>query len=385
MASTGSVKDATKYLATQQAESPPELAAEWANLEELYNKKLWHQITLKLGTFVKHPFLQSGDKLIQLYSNFIQGFENKINPLALVEIIAIVVQQYENSKDAVAFLQQTEPKVQSCAEAVALCKVLAGSILLNKLEDQAGTKKVIDEVGKLLDDEDGVTPVHGRYYQLASDLYRLQSNYAEYYRASLRYLGCSELDTLSSEDKINIAAFLGLAALLGEGVYNFGELLAHPVLESLEGTPAVWIKQLLIAFNQGDIAKFEQMRPSWESMGDLVAHEKQLREKITLLCLMEMTFKRPSNNRILTFAEIAKETQLPVTDVEFLVMKALSLNLVKGAIDQVSQNVHMTWVQPRVLDKNQINGMIQRLNAWCNDVKLMENLMEEKAHEILTL
>jgi hypothetical protein len=39
MASVGAIKDATKYLATQQAESPPELAAEWANLEELYNKK----------------------------------------------------------------------------------------------------------------------------------------------------------------------------------------------------------------------------------------------------------------------------------------------------------------------------------------------------------
>jgi len=39
MASTGTVKDAAKYLATQQAESPPELAAEWAKLEEFYNKK----------------------------------------------------------------------------------------------------------------------------------------------------------------------------------------------------------------------------------------------------------------------------------------------------------------------------------------------------------
>lgn len=31
----------------------------------------------------------------------------------------------------------------------------------------------------------------------------------------------------------------------------------------------------------------------------------------------------------------------------------------------------------------QINGMIQRLNAWCTDVKSMEALMEEKAHEII--
>lgn len=48
-----------------------------------------------------------------------------------------------------------------------------------------------------------------------------------------------------------------------------------------------------------------------------------------------MTFKRPSNNRQLTFAEISKETKLPINEIELLVMKALSQGLVKGAIDQV--------------------------------------------------
>jgi 26S proteasome regulatory subunit N9 len=48
-----------------------------------------------------------------------------------------------------------------------------------------------------------------------------------------------------------------------------------------------------------------------------------------------MTFKRPSHNRQLTFNEIAKETKLPLNEVEVLVMKALSQGLVKGAIDQV--------------------------------------------------
>jgi 26S proteasome regulatory subunit N9 len=35
-------------------------------------------------------------------------------------------------------------------------------------------------------------------------------------------------------------------------------------------------------------------------------------------------------------------------------MKALCLGLLKGSIDQVEQKVHMTWVQPRVLDKEQV-------------------------------
>lgn len=35
-------------------------------------------------------------------------------------------------------------------------------------------------------------------------------------------------------------------------------------------------------------------------------------------------------------------------------MKALSVGLVKGSIDEVDKKVHMTWVQPRVLDLQQV-------------------------------
>jgi len=38
-----------------------------------------------------------------------------------------------------------------------------------------------------------------------------------------------------------------------------------------------------------------------------------------------------------------------------LVMKALSLGLVKGSIDEVDHRVHLTWVQPRVLDLEQVS------------------------------
>lgn len=45
----------------------------------------------------------------------------------------------------------------------------------------------------------------------------------------------------------------------------------------------------------------------------------------------------------------------------------------------------MTWVQPRVLDRNQITGMVDRLSEWCKHVGTMEKLLEDKACEILTL
>ena len=49
-----------------------------------------------------------------------------------------------------------------------------------------------------------------------------------------------------------------------------------------------------------------------------------------------------------------------------LVMKALSLGLVKGSIDQVDAKVHMTWVQPRVLDREQVR--LNVVNAGMNDL-----------------
>ncbi|XP_017888631.1 26S proteasome non-ATPase regulatory subunit 13 [Ceratina calcarata] len=385
MAATVASRDVNTYLSQNQNVADKELATEWAQLEELYNKRLWHQLTLKLETFVKHPSLQKGDKLVQLYMNFLSTFENKINPLSLVEILAFVIQQFQDKQEAIKFLEKTEAKVKTNNEATSLCKVLIGQILLEKLNDQERTKKIIEDVETMLDNADGITTVHGRFYLLASRLYRLQGKHAEYYRTALRYLGCIDLNTLSKQEQEQHAFFLGLAALLGEGVYNLGELLAHPVLQSLKGTSNSWLIDLLQAFNAGDIPALEKLKPQWSKVADLAAQELKLRQKISLLCLMEMTFKRQANNRQLTFAEISQETRLPLGEVELLVMKALAQGLVRGAIDQVAGTVNMTWVQPRVLDRSQIAGMVQRLDGWCKDVSSMEHLLETRSSEILTL
>lgn len=43
-------------------------------------------------------------------------------------------------------------------------------------------------------------------------------------------------------------------------------------------------------------------------------------------------------------------------------MKALSVGLIKGNIDEVDQKVQMTWVQPRVLDVQQVGGVLLKMH-----------------------
>ncbi|XP_046975910.1 26S proteasome non-ATPase regulatory subunit 13 [Vanessa cardui] len=378
------VVDVNDFLSKKQT-AEPELAADWAKLEELYNKKLWHQLTLKLLELVKHPSLQAGDNLIQLYNNFLTIFENKINPLSLVEIVAHIVQQYTDKKEAIAFLQKVETKVKMNDEALALCKVLQGQIYLENLNDLDATEKIIEDLENTLEDADGVTPVHGRFYKLASEYYRVRGPTARYYRAALRYVGCAGGGAeLRVDERRACALRLALAAVLAPTVYDLGELLAHPILESLEGTPDAWACELVRAVASGDVLAFEKIRAQSPHQ-ELHRADRQLRQKIAILCLMEMAFNRTSAQRRLTFSEIAREARVPPADVELLVMKALADKLIRGHIDQVQETVTVTWVRARALGRAGAGALAQRLDAWCAAASDAALLLNRAAPDLLTL
>jgi len=377
------MKDINKFFTDiKAASSTPELATEWAKVEDLYSKKLWHQLTLALNKLVKEPSLAK--HLPTIYDEFITDFESRLDPLALALLGEVVVGEYSDAEEALAFIERLAERVKQNTEAKALAKVLQGRVRLHKLQQQKEAKEIIEEVDTLLSSVDGVSPVHSHFYRLASELYRIQGKHAEFYRSSLRFLGCTPLSQLSGEEQVQQATFLSLSALLGDKVYNFGELLAHPVLSSLAGTDSAWLVELLHTFNSGDVAKFRAMKPKWSTQPDLLAAEGLLFEKVCLLCLMEMTFRREANQRQVKFSEIAEATTLPVDQVELLIMKCLAQGLIKGKINEVSGVVALTWVQPRVLDTTQLQVMVGKIDTWANSVASMESLIENKAGEILT-
>ena len=62
------------------------------------------------------------------------------------------------------------------------------------------------------------------------------------------------------------------------------------------------------------------------------------------MAFLDLIFHRNKGDRILTFEEISRATGVSMDDVELLVIKAMSIGLVRGQIDQVEEKVSVDWV-----------------------------------------
>ena len=220
------------------------------------------------------------------------------------------------------------------------------------------------------------TKVHAAFYRVNASYHQANSSFGAYYKSALLYLACIDLSTLSPEDAQARAYDLSIAALISDTIYNFGELLLHPILDSLTNTPHAWLRDLLFAFNRGDLATYQSLFPHINSTPALAAHKDFLYQKISLAALTEAVFRRPPHDRAMSFATISTETRVQLDEIEILIMKALSLGLLKGSIDQVSQVARIQWVQPKVLDRDQVSGMRERLREWDGSVNELGNWIE---------
>ncbi|GKV10622.1 hypothetical protein SLEP1_g21962 [Rubroshorea leprosula] len=382
---------ALQYLESLR-ESHPELS-DWYNcLADLYQKKLWHQLTLKLEQFIALAIFQAGDALIQLYHNFITDFETKINLLKLAHFAVIVSRQYSEKEAAISYLQGVIEKLQATREQrieepILYIKMQIGIFKLEQ-GDQKECKKLVEDGKSTLDSMTDIDPsVYSSYYWVSSQYHKYRQEFAEFYKNALLYLAYTSVDSLSDSFKLDLASDLSLSALLGDNIYNFGELLAHPIIKSLLGTRVEWLYYVLEAFNSGDLVRYQELchvhDAALRAQPALLENEQKLLEKINILCLTEIIFSRPSEDRTIPLSIIAERTRLSIEDVEHLLIKSLSVHLIEGIIDQVDGTVHVSWVQPRVLGIPQIISLRDRLDNWMGRVHTALSSIEAETPDLV--
>ncbi|OQR84094.1 26S proteasome non-ATPase regulatory subunit 13 [Achlya hypogyna] len=377
------------FLSEEQAKYPA-LAGRYATIGDYYGKKLYHELTTELLAFVKDEATAIGTNWIDLYKRFIVTFLDKINQLSLVQICGEIATRFTEPTEAVAFLEGILNHLQTkkisvtrtsvnphTVESVLMCRMYMATYQL-RLQKTNDVKTLLAENKETVEGLVGADPiVHAAYYRVACEYYSAVGPADKFYKSALMFLAYSLYDDIKPTERFSLAINISVAALTGEDVFNFGEVLATPILGALKGTDKEWLSDLLHAFNRGDIDQFNIIvgnnRAQYNAQPALVNKEDYVKEKVALLALMVLIFHRPSNERNISFADIAAATRLPLNQVEWLVMRALSIGLIKGAIDQVDGIVSVQWVQPRVLEKDQLSELQSRLGAW--GTKVSETLM----------
>jgi hypothetical protein len=379
--------------------------------------------------YVRDPACNRGDNLLRMYKQFLSTIEEKLDPLQLVLICTQISTQLYPTRpfqpseldSALTFLDDhlggsrrsklgnagcivldlertalhirkasvgagassTENSSSAAAPSTSNTLKTPAEVLLDTCKtDLAKSKSAIDNLPS------GSEPViSGTYHRVMCEFYKLRGPAHLFYASALLYLGNTPIENLALTMRQALALDVALAALVGEGLFNFGEVNSQPVISALIGTQHAWIVDFLKSFQSGDVTSFTQVltsnRQVFSSHPALVAASSTIHEKITLAALVEMSSRKPSDDRSVSFSEISKVTKVDENDVEKLIVRAKSLGLINASIDEVDKTVSITYVKPRVLDKDQIFQLKQRIDTWREKTVTALNFVENATLELL--
>ena len=106
-----------------------------------------------------------------------------------------------------------------------------------------------------------------------------------------------------------------------------------------------------------------------------------LEQKVRILAFLELLFNCGKNERCLSFDQVAQTCLVQPNEVEMLVMKAMSLELVRGSIDEVDMTVQIDWIMPRYLSVDHLKVLVNKMEDWEakmeNIIRVVENGSDE--------
>lgn len=192
---------------------------------------------------------------------------------------------------------------------------------------------------------------------------------------------------MSEKEKKEFSIKMGMSILLGKNVFNISELLDKDIINSLVGTDFEWLFHMMNNLGQGKIKEFtdtvSQNQDFISKFPQIVKEMTYLEQKVRIIAFLEMIFLCGKDERSIAFTKIANVCQVELVDVELLVMKAMSLNLIKGTMDEVEQVVHVDWCLPRYLNKGHLTIMNNKMVDWEQKLDNVIRMCENNALELV--
>lgn len=383
----------------------PELAAFFYILEDYYERKLWYQLSEALRSTV-YTNENSRSIRLRLFDNFISTFGDKINQLQLVEFLVDSLED-SNAQDSLEYLTNLKQRITDLNEKknsrtkfgysedeVNDYEIVQALIFLdNELARVKLQLGFTDEASKIIDQSQEKIEklnisvdnrVNASFYRVKAQLMKRKGDYTSFYFNSLLFLACiPNVEKLPNKELI--IQDIAISGLLGDKIYNFGEIIMHDIFQYLQSE---WLKNLVLSLNNGDLKSFNTLITSTKDLNqfpDLANKIEFLNQKVCIMAFIELVFNKPTTNRTIEYAEITEKIPLLSTDddIERMVMRSLSMGLLRGSINEVERNVEVSWIQPRTMTTTQIENMRTKMVAWSDKVKSLTEYMSSCGGELL--
>jgi 26S proteasome regulatory subunit N9 len=342
------------------------------------SSKRWFELGLSLLNLLRLDAMVGQRR--DVYDSLISKFNSVLDPFHLAEIIFIVSEEFPSPAASREFLESSLSKFDGAPNAQMWLNLhIVTHYIING--DFEGALSLVFRIAADFDHATDLA-VRSLFYKVLSSLDKARGDYDAFYEHALLFLSIS-----GQTGDIVLAYDLCTAALCGPTIFSFGEIATHAIIRALEFTENEWLMNLIFIMEAGSptaIATFEETylpilrsRPSFSPWLDLISM------KVRLCMLQELIFQRPYESRVFGFNEVVAVCAVQKSEVEILVLKALSAGLIEGFIDEIEERFVVTRCKTKTVSGGRLQHLKDQIDRWCDLVNRRRRLLEEKAQAVV--
>ncbi|KII62832.1 26S proteasome non-ATPase regulatory subunit 13 [Thelohanellus kitauei] len=337
-------------------------------IKEYFAQRLYYE----LSEFVMQFLLDVESEMHnyrQFYDIFVLDFSKRINPVSLARIaIMIAVQIKKNNVDeAIEFMTMNLGRAPLADDKFSsnLCRVYLAKLRLYKGQIVPAHDTLMN-MRQEIDSFNNLTLLHLFFYDAILYYHYLKNDYYAYNSDVLKYFGATaKIEVKIDDDGVNKPLFCVISTLMSPYATNVEEVLYQSQVRALISEQQYcWFDQLLKAVLHGDVSGLAEIMPHIESHEILSKSVTLVREKTVLMNILNVAFNCIVSGTKMTFSLISESSGIPIDSVENFLIRAFSLNIIEGSIDQVNQVVNLTWVKPKFITESRLPCLQDQIATW---------------------
>jgi len=132
-----------EFIDTQRVEFP-DLASEYEELGGLFEKKLWHQLSIALEKLLSNPGNNRGTNFRRMYTEFISKFESRLSQVRLALIISTIGRSFADPSEALELFQNALKSKARLGPEATMCLEMDVVLVLLRSGDIERAKEMLE-------------------------------------------------------------------------------------------------------------------------------------------------------------------------------------------------------------------------------------------------